>query len=237
MRIIKKLGLAALVASVTHVSPFGQSLANVPEGFTPIFNGRDTTGWHWSRTTHHGTTARARVENGALILQPHPFGQGGVLLTDKVYKDFELYVEANPDPNYNSGIFLRSTEGASAFQIEIIRPGNTGALLGERQRVSERKFIGPVTDIETVWKENDWNSFRIRMEGEVPHVWLWVNGVKLWELQLPVNDQVAGAYGGMIGLQLHWTAAFTEGARASGGGGRPWLVQRFRNIGIKELNQ
>jgi hypothetical protein len=234
---IIRLGLVAALVWGASVSPIGQALVRVPEGFTPIFNGRDTTGWHWSRTTHHGTTARARVENGALILQPYPFGQGGVLLTDKVYKDFELYVEANPDSNYNSGIFLRSTEGGSAFQIEIVRPGNTGALLGERQRVSERKFIGPVTDIETVWKENDWNSFRVRMEGEVPHVWLWVNDVKLWELQLPVNDQVAGAYGGMIGLQLHWTATYTEAARGFGGGGRSWLVQRFRNIGIRELNK
>jgi hypothetical protein len=237
MKSIVTFALAGVLATLTSAPSVGQALVRVPDGFTPIFNGRDTTGWHWSRTTHHGTTARARVENGALILQPYPFGQGGVLLTDKIYKDFELYVELNPDPNYNSGVFLRSTEGGSAFQVEIIRPGNTGALLGERQRVSERKFIGPVTDIETVWKENDWNSFRIRMEGEAPHVWLWVNDVKLWELQLPVNDQVAGAYGGMIGLQLHWTATYSEAARGGGGGGRPWLVQRFRNIGVKELNQ
>jgi hypothetical protein len=212
-------------------------VVRLPEGFEPLFNGRDLTGWHWSRTTHHGTTAKAEIRDGILTLVPYPFGQGGVLLTDKVYKDFELYVEANPDPNFNSGIFLRSTEGGSAFQIELVRPGNTGALLGERQRVSERQFIGPVTDIETVWKENDWNSFRIRMEGEAPHVWLWINDVKMWELQLPVNDQVAEGYGGMIGLQLHWTATYSAAAQGFSSSGRPWAVQRFRNIGIRELNQ
>jgi hypothetical protein len=232
----RRVLLAWLIVAIASSTAAGQGV-RLPEGFTPLFNGKDTTGWHWSRTTHHGTTAKAIVEDGVLILQPYPYGQGGVLLTDKIYKDFELYVELKPDPNYNSGVFLRSTEGGSAFQIEIIRPGNTGALLGERQRVSERKFIGPVTDIETVWKENDWNSFRIRMEGEIPHVWLWVNDVKLWELQLPVNDQVAEAYGGMIGLQLHWTATYSETSGGGGGGGRPWAVQRFRNIGIKELNR
>ena len=232
----RRMLLACVLVGIASTATLGQSAVRLPAGFTPLFNGKDTTGRHWSRTTHHGTTAKAIVENGVLILQPYPYGQGGVLLTDKVYKDFELYVELKPDPNYNSGVFLRSTEGGSAFQVEIIRPGNTGALLGERQRVSERKFIGPVVDIETVWKENDWNSFRIRMEGEIPHVWLWVNDVQLWELQLPVNDQVAEAYGGMIGLQLHWTATYSETA-GGGGGGRPWAVQRFRNIGIKELNK
>jgi hypothetical protein len=230
------LMVLALAFTATTTTTLGQDV-RLPDGFEPLFNGRDLTGWHWSRTTHHGTTAKADIRNGILTLMPHPFGQGGVLLTDKVYKDFELYVEANPDPNFNSGIFLRSTEGGSAFQIEIVRPGNTGALLGERQRVSERKFIGPVTDIETVWKENDWNSFRIRMEGEVPHVWLWINDVKMWELQLPVNDQVAEAYGGMIGLQLHWTALYSATAQGNSSGGRPWAVQRFRNIGIRELNK
>src|SRR5689334_16695413 len=64
----------------------------IPAGFTRLFDGRTPRGWHWSRTVHHGTTAIARVEGDALILQPSPFGQGGLLLTDRSYKDFEFYV-------------------------------------------------------------------------------------------------------------------------------------------------
>ena len=40
--------------------------APIPEGFTPIFNGKDLTGWHVSRTNHHGTTPDFRVVQGLL---------------------------------------------------------------------------------------------------------------------------------------------------------------------------
>lgn len=53
--------------------------------------------------------------------------------------------------------------------------------------------------------------------------------------QMPQNDQIAGRYGGMIGLQLHWTATYSETAQGTTGGGRSGLVQRFRNIAIREL--
>lgn len=208
---------------------------SLPDGFTPLFNGRDTEGWHWSGTVHHGTTALARVDDGVLILEPRPYGQGGLLLTDKVYRDFELYLEALPDPGFNSGIFLRSSEGGSAYQIELVRPGNTGALLGEQMRITAPEYIGPRTDINTVWKDGEWNSMRIRMEGEAPHITLWINGTKMWEVRTPNNDQVAGIYGGRIGLQLHWTSTYTSEA-AGLSLGLPWLVQRFRNLGIRELN-
>lgn len=226
------LTLPWLIAAAALSAQVGK----IPSGFTPIFNGRDIKGWHISRTVHHGTTGSYTVDgDGALIMKAHPFGQGGLLLTDKIYKDFELYLEANPDPNFNSGIFLRSTEGGSAYQIELVRPGNTGALLSEQMKLSTPAYIGERLDIDTVWKDGEWNSMRIRMTGEAPHITLWINDVKLWEVQMPQNDQIARHYGGMIGLQLHWSATYSEAARG-GGSGAPWAVQRFRNIAVKELN-
>ena len=210
-------------------------VGRIPDGLTPIFDGRDLKGWHVSRTVHHGTTGIYTVERGVLLMKPHPFGQGGLLLTDRSYKDFDLSLEANPDPNYNSGIFLRSTEGGSAYQVELVRPGNTGAWLGEMMRMSPPQYIGERQSIESLWKDGEWNSMRVRMVGEAPHVTLWINGTKMWELQMPRNDQVGGAYGGMIGLQLHWSATYTAAAGGQGGSGMPWSVQRFRNIAIKEL--
>src|SRR5690348_11302885 len=103
----------------------------IPKGFIPIFNGRDLKGWHVSRTSHQGTTPRFFVKKGVLTGMQHPFGQGGILLTDKKYKNFELYLEVKLDSFCNSGIFLRSTESGQAYQIELAEPGGTGALLGE----------------------------------------------------------------------------------------------------------
>lgn len=64
----------ALVA-IASLAPAAQ-VGRIPEGFTPIFNAKNDDGWHWSRTVHHGTTAKTRVEDGVLILEPFPFGQG-----------------------------------------------------------------------------------------------------------------------------------------------------------------
>ena len=169
------------------------------------------------------------------MMGQQPFGQGGLLMTDQSFQDFEVYLEAKPDAGFNSGIFLRSTESGSAYQIELVTPGeSTGNLIGERMRVSQPQYIGEKKPVSTVWRENDWNSFRIRMVGEAPHVTLWVNGTQLYELQMPKNDQIAGAYGGQIGLQLHWTATYSP-ASGSDTRTRPWQRQRFRNIGVKEI--
>ena len=88
--------------------------------------------------------------------------------------------------------------------------------------------------MNTVWKDDQWNSMRVRMVGERPHVTLWINETKMWELQLPKNDLPAGMTAGKIGLQLHWTSTYDiVGGNAAGG--RSWLVQRFRNMAIKEI--
>ena len=47
-------------------------LGKVPEGFTPIFNGKDLTGWHVSKTNHHGTTPDYRVVHGVIVGTQNP---------------------------------------------------------------------------------------------------------------------------------------------------------------------
>lgn len=51
----------------------------VPVGFTPIFNGKDLTGWHVSKTNHHGTTPDYHVVHGMIVGTQQPFGQIGFL--------------------------------------------------------------------------------------------------------------------------------------------------------------
>ncbi|MCW5910769.1 MAG: DUF1080 domain-containing protein [Cyclobacteriaceae bacterium] len=208
--------------------------SQIPKGFKPLFNGKNLKGWHVSRTTHQGTTPNFYVEDGAIVASQQPFGQGGILLTDKTFRDFELYMEIKIDSFSNGGIFLRSNEGGAAYQVELVLPGNTGDLLGERIRVSKP---GKATKRDSVWKAGDWNSFRIRMTGEIPHITLWINGVEMWSVQQTRNDFIAGATEGMVALQCHWTAVYSPAAS----GGMPlssWIPgakHRYRNIGIKKL--
>ena len=86
----------------------------VPDGFTPIFNGKDLTGWHVSKTNHHGTTPDYHVLHGLIVGTQNPRGKGGILLTDKKYKNVEVYLEVKPDWGCDSGLFLRSNEAGDA---------------------------------------------------------------------------------------------------------------------------
>ena len=210
--------------------------AQVPAGFKSLFNGKDLEQWHTSRTSHQGTVGNFYVEDGAITLKQNPYGQGGVLLTNKKFKDFELYVEVKIDSFCNGGIFLRSTETGQAYQIELAMPGGTGSLLGEAMQISQGT---EAKDIAKAWKANDWNSFRIRMVGEIPKISLWVNGVFMWEVTQPTNDFTAGAVEGMIGLQSHWTSLYQPipGGFNMPGAWRPGAAHRFRNIAIKEIER
>jgi hypothetical protein len=216
----------------------GVTTAGIPSGFTPLFNGRDLNGWHVSRTTHQGTTPDVRVEDSAIVMRQHPYGQGGLLMTDRKFKDFELFLEAKPDWGTNGGIFFRSSEGGSAYQIELEGggAGGTGSLFGEMMHVST-----PVraSGVRSVWRPDTWNAFRIRVEGDVPHVTLWINGVQIYDAQLGRNDLIGGRTDGMIALQSHWSATYERvaGSFDMSSSWKPGAAHRYRNIAIKELSR
>ena len=142
----KTLAAALLVACLPQ--------AQIPEGMTPLLK-PDLSGWHWSLTTHHGSTGKAVYEDDALFLSQEPYGQGGLFMTDKRYRNFELYLETDIPWGLNSGIFLRSTESGSAYQIELVSlasdsPAMTalGSLIGEGVAVQLRP-----SDLRLIWKE------------------------------------------------------------------------------------
>jgi hypothetical protein len=216
----------SLISAVSH--------AQIPDGFTSLFNGKNLKGWHVSRSTHQGTTPNFHIEDGVIVASQQPYGQGGLLMTDQTFHDFELYLEIKIDSFANGGIFLRSNEGGSAYQIELVLPGGTGDLVGERIPVS---VPAQAKDREKVWKAGGWNSFRIKMTGDIPRLTLWINGVEMWDVTQTKNDFIAGATEGMIALQCHWTAVYSP--TASKGmpvsSWRPGATHRYRNIAIKRL--
>ncbi|MDB5440731.1 MAG: hypothetical protein JWM33_3158 [Caulobacteraceae bacterium] len=238
---IAALGAAVGASGQTNMPALAPSPAaipsppGIPPGFKPLFNGRNLTGWHWSRTNHHGTVAKVEARNGEIQLSQQPYGQGGLLLTDKIYKNFDLYLEVQVPFASNSGVFLRSTESGSAYQIELVNGGASGQLLGENLKLSVG--IPASRDMASLWRVDDFNSIRVRMEGDAPHVTVWVNGVQTGETQEPRNDKIAGETTGHIGLQLHWMETY-EPAISGGAMSNSWKpgeAIRFRNIAIKEL--
>jgi hypothetical protein len=230
-----KLRFAAAAWALACAAALPAQTGQIPAGFTSIFNGKDLKGWHISRTNHHGSTPNIFVENGVMILKQNPFGMGGIILTDKKYKDFELYLEANPDWSSNGGIFLRSAESGTAYQIELAPRNNNLALLGEVLRVTKG---ATAPDADKVWKEDQWNAIRVRITGEIPHVTLWLNDVQMYDVTCERNDLIADAKDGMIALQSHWISSNAAiGATMTMGGSswKPNAAHRYRNIAIKEL--
>jgi hypothetical protein len=238
VRLLTRAGAAASLTTLllAGAAALPAQVGRIPDGFTPLFNGKDLTGWHVSRTTHQGTTPSVTVEDGAIVMRQRPYGQGGLLLTDRKYRNFELYLEARPDWGTNGGVFLRSTEGGSAYQVELEGggAGGTGSLIGEMLRISNE---ARPADIAKVWRADDWNSMRLRITGDVPRITLWVNGVQMWDVTQARNDLIADATEGMIALQLHWSATYAPVPDAfdMSGSWKPGAAHRYRNLAIREL--
>ena len=217
----------------------------IPSGFTPLFNGRDLTGWHISKTARHGTTPDFHVLDGMIVGTQNPLGRGGMLVSDKKYKNFEFYMEAKPDWGNDSGFFFRTTEEGAAYQVTLdYLPGGTmgrfiteGGIAmkigGAGQRPAGQGAAAnasgtanrPPDPGMTIWKHEDWNKVRIRVEGDVPHVTVWINDQQVSDASDVQNSAVGGMVTGPIALQIH-------------GGPVRWLpggFWRWRNIAIREL--
>jgi hypothetical protein len=91
---------ALLFAGVGVMLLAGAAFAQAPEGFTPLFNGKDLTGWKAT-----GTPKVWGAEDGVLYVAG---GGGGWLLTEKDYADFELRLEYKMPKMGNSGVGLRT---------------------------------------------------------------------------------------------------------------------------------
>ncbi|HEO71679.1 MAG TPA: DUF1080 domain-containing protein, partial [Candidatus Hydrogenedentes bacterium] len=101
-----------------------------------LFNGHDLDSWHLnSGNTSHGTGGLWQVEDGILTGEQDPpgSGNGGLLLSDEQFADFELHIDMKPDWGPDSGVFLRCNEKGAGFQVYVDYHdgGNVGHLRGE----------------------------------------------------------------------------------------------------------
>jgi hypothetical protein len=102
-------------------------------------------------------------------------------------------------------------------------------------------FAAPVETFLRVWKVGEWNQFRIRCTGALPHLITWINGEKIAELDTakmqargwnPEAVQQKLGRAGHIALEVH-----SNGPTDPLGKDRwaPGAVCRRRNISIKLL--
>ena len=106
------------------------------EGWIELFDGKTLEGWHKNpEKIGHGTGGDWRVEDGAITGEQNPpgSGNGGILLTDRKFGDFELLIDMLPGWGVCSGLFLRATDRGQCFQmmVDYHDAGNVGHIYGE----------------------------------------------------------------------------------------------------------
>jgi len=175
-----------------------------------LFNGEDLSGWKI-----YGTE-KWYVEEGLLVCESGPEEKYGYLGTEKQYRDFDLTLEFKQGANGNSGVFFRSSiEGTriTGWQAEVTPPGsNTGGIY---ESYGRGWLIRPDPEKDKYLKFGEWNTMRVRVQGE--RVETWLNGQPM----ITLEDEKIGKATGIIALQIH-----------SGGG----IKVYWRNIRITELD-
>ncbi len=218
-------------------------------GFVPVFDGKTLDGWHVSAKTGHSgasghkTGGRWVVEEGAITGSQDIPGNGGLIITDKAYGDFEVALEMNNDFGPDSGLFLRSTEQGNAYQymVDYHQDGNLAGIYGEGLSggISLRNFDFLTTASEIkqhdapfplpikvdhwpqLWKAGQWNELRARITANPPKLITWINGVRFMEFE--DKEKRLGDTGG-IALQVHGGGDFTK------------QFVRYRKVRLKEIN-
>jgi len=101
--------------------------------FTRLDTGVDMAGWHKSDTNHHGPGLGWTIENGAFVGRQTGTNLGGIMLTDKTYKDVEVIFQVKIDWGCDSGFFFRTTAGDRAYQVNVdhLQDAGVGTIYGE----------------------------------------------------------------------------------------------------------
>lgn len=207
-------GLALLITSGGTIG------AEDNEGFTPLFNGKDLTGF-----VQHNGTATYRVEDGAIVGKTSEGSPNSFLCTEKEYSDFELKFEVKVDNALNSGVQIRSVSDKSIKggrvhgpQVEIATNGTAGFIYGEALGTGWLSQDRSDPKKKAAFKKGEWNKYHVKAVGE--SIQTWVNGVQVADL----TDTKSNMKSGFIGLQVH-------GIKRGTG---PYEV-RWRNLYIKDL--
>ena len=223
------------------------------EGWVSVFDGTSLKGWHVSAKTGHSGASQNKsggkwvVKDGAIEGSQDIPGNGGLIITDEAYGDFEVSVDMNNDFGPDSGLFLRSTEDGKAWQamIDYHSGGNLMGIYGEGlggdPHVRNYQFKESPDDIEITdtgkhstplavdkegWKKlfqhGKWNTFRAIIVGNPPHITTFINDVKIMEWQ---EKEVRHPATGGIALQVHGGGDFTK------------QFVRYKNIKVRKITK
>lgn len=187
--------------------------------YNALFDGKTFDGWE-------GNLDIFRIEDGTIIggQLKERIPNNEFLCTKKEFGDFELVLEAKLiGKGANAGVQFRTKRIPNhheviGYQCDMGQmQGNNiwGSLYDESRR---RKFleIGDQKVVRKVFKEGDWNEFKIRCEGD--RIQIWLNGARTLDYT-EKDPKIART--GVIALQIH---------------GGPPSESHYRKIRIRKLD-
>jgi len=225
---------ALVLAGWLAVSGVG-ILAAQEEGFTPLFNGKDLTGWVYGRRgdAENRTGKGYQVEDGVLFTTKE---DGGNLFTEKEYADFILRFEFKLTENANNGIGIRAPlSGDAAYagmEIQVLH--DSGSQYTDLRPAQYHGSVYQMFPAKRGFQKpvGEWNFEEITVKGR--QITVTLNGVTIVDADLDdVKDEAL--------LAKHRDLGRPEGSRGiANTKGHVGLLGHgtrveFRNIRIREL--
>lgn len=193
---IKRLLMIAFLSAMPMVYADDSTSPKPPEGFKPLFNGKNIEGW---KSTGDGKVWGA--EKGVIFVEK---GGGGYLMTEAEYGDFELTVEYKLSKGANSGIALRAPmKGDPAYvgmEIQLIDDeGWPGGL-------QSWQHTGSIYNVVAAKKQankpiGEWNKIQITCKGSKVKVVL--NGETLVDANLEDHKADLKKHPGLANTKGH----------------------------------
>jgi hypothetical protein len=211
--------LVALVLSSIAGSNAGPD--DSADGFTPLFNGKDLTGWKIRASKDENWI----VDEGLLVCT----GKGsGWIGTEKEYASFELRLEYRLPPAGNSGVYLRApAEGwisRVGMEIQLLDDDHPKYAKLDFYQYTGALYHVVAPQQRATKPAGQWNDMTIHLEGR--RLLVRLNGKQLQNTDLDgcLKDPVVAKEHpgltrttGLIGLQNHHDRV------------------EFRNVRVKEL--
>lgn len=195
--------------------------AHTPEGFTPIFNGKDFDGWA-------GPIENYEVKDGAIVCKPE---KGGTIYWNQDLTDFVARLEFKIPPGGNNGLAIRypgqgdtAYEGMTESQVlddnyEKVR----GPIDPKQVHGSAYGMVGAFRGYQH--PINEWNFQEVTVKGSTVKVEL--NGTVILDADLSKVDPATYMAG-----HAHPGVTRTNGFFGFAGHNDPVA---FRNVQIKKL--
>jgi hypothetical protein len=214
--------LLTLAVVLAPLAPARSDDTKAPEGFVALFNGKDLKGWK----VLDGKMEVWKAEDGLLVVDGK---NGGWLMTDKEYADFELRLEFKMPKQGNSGVAVRApfekgkNPAYAGMEIQLL----DDAWHKENYKgLKPTQLTGSIYDVVPPSKDalkpvGEWNKMTIIAKGR--QVTIELNGTKIVDANLDQYKDRAKDHPGLLrekgnlGLQSH--------------DGRV----EFRNLFVKEL--